>query len=271
MRPNCLYKNATHMSYMPDKEYREVNAISQSALKHLAKSPAHLRAYLDTPSEETDAMRLGTATHLAVFQPSTFDSQVVMAPKFDRRTNEGKSGALKFETENAGKICLPQADYDRCISMAEQVRLHPTVMKIINSGEPEVSVFGKTLDETVNVKGRLDWVNYKEGIIADLKTTTDVSDVYTVKKTISKFRYDLQACHYLELMKSASPLIQFQFLFIFVEKEAPYGVRIVEINPSDIAFKTTPVLQECLTTLSACQQSGQYPCYPATVNTIDLF
>ncbi len=272
MKPTCLYnKNAQHLPAMPDAEYREVNAVSQSALKHLAKSPAHFRAYLDSPSEETEAMRLGTATHLAVFQPTVFNNEVVMAPKFDRRTTEGKSGALKFEAENAGKICLPQLDYDRCISMAEQVRLHPVVMDIINKGEPEVSVFGTTVDGDVAVKGRLDWVNYEAGIIADLKTTNDIADSFNIRKVISKFKYDLQACHYLELMKSATPQINFRFLFIFVEKETPHGVRIVEINPSDIAFKTMPVLQECLKTLSLCQKSGIYPSYPATVNTIDLF
>ena len=53
--------------------YQEMPGVSKSQLDRLARSPAHLRAYLDAPQEEpTREMLIGTATHTALFEPEFF-------------------------------------------------------------------------------------------------------------------------------------------------------------------------------------------------------
>jgi hypothetical protein len=91
------------------KEYRAFPALNQSAAKHILTSPAHYQAYINTPQEETKALKFGTVVHSAVLEPHTLDDLYVTAPDCDRRTKEGKAVWAEFATANAGKTIL---DYE---------------------------------------------------------------------------------------------------------------------------------------------------------------
>jgi hypothetical protein len=88
------------------KEYRAFPAFNQSAAKHILTSPAHYQAYINTPQEETKALRFGTFVHSAVLEPHTLDDLYATAPDCDRRTKEGKAAWAEFATANAGKTIL---------------------------------------------------------------------------------------------------------------------------------------------------------------------
>ena len=267
---NLLFKNAVEILNMEDGLYRKIDAISQSAVKQLCKSPAHYQHYISEPKEETDAMLLGTATHLAVFQPQHFSNEVIMMPKFDRRTKEGKLGHEQFVADNGNKIALTQDQYAQCIGMAEAVRSSPSFLKYTAVGNPEVTITADTLYDNVKAKGRLDWVNHEERVIIDLKTTSETANIYGIKSAIRKGGYDIQALYYIYLMKALKPDFEYRFVFCFVEKEAPYGVRLVEIIPSDLLFNVLPKVNASLETLSECLTNNVWPSYKDGITYIDI-
>ena len=55
--------------YMTEAQYREVDAINISSLKHMSRSPAHYRAALEHPREATQAQLLGSMLHATVAEP----------------------------------------------------------------------------------------------------------------------------------------------------------------------------------------------------------
>lgn len=265
-----LFKNAEGISGLQDKSYRDLPAVSQTAVKHLINSPAHYKAYQEEPQEETDAMRLGTATHLAVFQPSLFNEQVVMSPKFDRRKTEDKIAAAKFQEANVGKILLTQDDYDRCLGMAEAVRGNPTFIELTKCGEPEYSVTAETAIEGIKVKGRMDWIDFKNRTILDLKSIGELASFRNINKTIHKRGYDIQNAMYNQLLTALIADSDFRFVFIFCESNKPHGVRFVEINKSSLWFETMPRLSQAFASLKQAYDSGNYHNYSNKISVIDI-
>jgi hypothetical protein len=71
-------------------------------------------------------------------------------------------------------------------------------------------------------------------------------------------------------MKSLKPDFEYRFVFCFVEKDAPHGVRFVEIIPSDLLFLIAPKVSQALSTLSECLTNNVWPSYKDGITYIDL-
>jgi ATP-dependent exoDNAse (exonuclease V) beta subunit len=264
----AIFKNAVLKLNLEDSAYRQDEGVSQSELKPMLISPAHYKAEKEAPREETDAMRLGTATHIAAFQLEHFHNEVVQAPKFDKRTNAGKEGWQRFQHENAGKLCLSEEHYADCIGMAESVRNIPLFRTLIQYGSPEVSIFAEH-SSGINVKGRLDWLNDTANFVLDLKTIGKEANEYNICNTIKDRGYDFQAAYYMQLLNAVLPDRVYRFVFCFVESTAPYGVRFVEVNPLRILNKVNDI-DTCLRQLSKARASGIWDGYKSEILTIDI-
>jgi ATP-dependent exoDNAse (exonuclease V) beta subunit len=267
MNHKPIFKNAEVKYNLEDKLYREAHGVSQSELKPMLLSPAHYKAKKEEIFEETDAMSLGTATHLAAFQLEHFHDEVVQAPKFDKRTKDGKEGWQRFQHENAGKLCLNEEDYAKCIGMAESLNSNNLFSTLKQYGSPEVSIFAEW-KLFMPVKGRIDWLNETANFALDLKTIGKEANEYNIKKAIRERGYDFQCAYYMELLKSAMPDKAFRFIFVFVESVAPYGVRFVEINPVKLLDKTNEI-ETCLKQLEAAKASGVWQNYSSNIVLID--
>ena len=62
--------------------YEDVPGVNISTLKELwSKSPLHYRYRLEHPREETPALTLGIATHMAILEPLRFAEHTWSAPR----------------------------------------------------------------------------------------------------------------------------------------------------------------------------------------------
>jgi hypothetical protein len=220
---------------MADADYRNEVGISQSMLKPMFVSPEHYKHQFTEQREVTKPMLIGTATHLACFQPSLFDKEVVVSKKFDLRKTQDKLDSAKFHEENAGKIIINDEEFDLIASMADKVREHPIFMDVTSKGDAEVSVFSDVLPyKDIKLKGRMDWVNWEKGIILDLKTTNaNLSNMYEVKNVILDNLYAIQNAMYMLLLEH-NGIENLRFIFIMVEKNPPHGVRCFEISVNSL-------------------------------------
>jgi exodeoxyribonuclease VIII len=245
------------------KEYRAFPALNQSAAKVLLKSPAHYQAYINTPQEETKALKFGTFVHAAVLEPHTLNDLYATAPEVDRRTKEGKETWAAFATANAGKTILD----------AEESAIGHLVAA---SARHALKAHGVVFDATevmfhvdycgVPLKAAIDGV--AGDYLWDIKTTDDASAAGMLK-AIRNYRYNLQAYWYRLVYEFATGRRPLGFRFLFVEKEPPFATAVCEIGPELMSYGLFD-FEKAITLYKDCTASGVWPSYPEEVQVIDI-
>lgn len=250
---------------LPADQYHADPAYSFSAIKQAMRSPAHLKAWLTAPPEQTPAMRIGTLTHLAVLQPDLFGSTTAVAPIVDRRTKEGKSIWEQFQAQNTGKEIITNDEREQLTAMRDSVRIHPAASALLGEGTAEVSVFNQCVETGLPLKARMDWV--RENAIVDLKTTEDASPA-GFAKSVSNYRYDLQAAHYRRMLKLQGRG-ELPYILIAVEKEAPFAVAVYRLDEGDLTLADMQMQQQ-LRAIASCCEFNSWPAYSREVETLTL-
>jgi hypothetical protein len=242
---------------MPAAIYHGTKALSKSGLDQFRKSPAHFRAWQDgtTKNESSPALEFGTAVHMAILEPELFALNYTLFTG-DRRNKDGK---MAYEAVIAsGKIPLNQEQWDNITGAAAAVHAHPAAALLVEKIQTEVSCFDSW--NGVKVKARIDGL--AKDYIIDVKTTQDASPA-SFGKSCAQFRYHVQAAWY-QRMTGVN-----RFIFIAVEKEAPYGVACYELDQQAIDLGHS-IIEEQLRTFVECQQLNSWPCYSSTIQSLSL-
>jgi hypothetical protein len=231
--------------------YHRWAAASNSRLSKLQQSPAHLRVYMDEP---TDARHLamGRAAHNAILEPGKFDGSYVVSAQCtaikkdkDRCSNSGivlANGEWfcgvhgKGISSDAGAVTvLPQKDYDDTLRMRDAVMAHPKARRLLSGvGDAELSVVWTDAGNGVLCKARLDrWSPaIAGGAIVDIKTCRDASP-RVFERSIYEYGYHRQAAMYLA-GANANGLSAEHFVVVAVEKEPPFAVAVYRITEGAI-------------------------------------
>lgn len=248
---------------MPAEAYHADMALSKSGLDQFKKSPAHYRAWRDglTKPESTPAMEFGSAFHAAVLEPSKFASEYTVFDG-DRRTKAGREDYERLQA--TGVTVLSKDSMDTIKAMQLAVLAHPTARKILGWDiRTEVSVFDLWND--IRVKGRIDILPEGEyaHVLCDLKTTSDASPA-GFAKTAAQLRYHVQAAWYLRFFSA-----RLKFIFIAIEKVAPYEVGVYELDTAAIAAGEAEIERQ-LDMFKSCQDFDSWPGYSTQLQTLSL-
>lgn len=242
---------------LPASQYRARPGLGGTALKDLARSPAHYRERADRPPEPGAAMRVGTAAHALVLEPETTGRLVTATPAVDRRTTAGREAYAAWQAEISPEaIVLPTEDHTHACRMAEAVRRHPVAAELLANGAPEVSAFWT--EEGVACKARADWLN---GILVDLKTTRDASP-RPMASAAAKLGYALQQAHYQSAFCK-------EMVFVCVESAPPYLVAVYVLSAYDVE-RAGELRRVLLERYRDCEESGVWPGYPAEIRELRL-
>jgi hypothetical protein len=218
----------------PEHSYRVWDAANQSVLKSYLRSPAHGRHDQINPSSPTAAMLLGTAIHAAVLEPDLFDSEFVAAPVADARTKVGRALKAEHEARHPGKTSLPAKEFDLVLAARQAIYDNPIAAKLLGGdGQNELSYVWESDypgAEGTLCKARVDRLTTLDGVpcLVDLKTSVDATPS-EFQKSVGRFGYDLQAAFYLDGLATLYPGDR-RFIFIVVEKTAPFGVSVCELE-----------------------------------------
>jgi hypothetical protein len=242
-------------------DYHADPAVSASHLHAIARSPYHYWSrYLDlkrTPVEPTAAMRLGSLVHCAVLEPEELNQRYgVCGP---RNTKAGKEQAEQMAA--AGIEAVTASDMMAANCMADSVRLHPAAAALLKQGKAEQSFWWDDAGTGLRCKCRPDW--YYGTTVVDLKTTTDASPA-AFARSVATFRYHVQASHYLSGLHGAE-----RFVFIAVEKTAPYAVAVYELDAAAMAAGNE-LRQRDLRMIADCRATGEWPGYSNDCQTLSL-
>lgn len=257
---------------MPADQYHANEAVGHSGLVRIMRSPAHYREYVTNPPEPTLAMALGTAFHTALLEPERFSQSFVLAPRFDRRTKEGKAAAEAWEIENAGKTALTAEQMAAIERMVASVRDHAGAARLLANGMAEMSAFWIDRETGIECKCRPDFLSMAgetvTGIV-DMKTCCDASaDGFA--RAIATLGYDIQAAFYQDGLKALTGRT-IPFCFVAVEKEAPYAVAAYKASDEVIEIGRAKY-RAALQLLRWCRENDRWPAYQPNgeVETLNL-
>ena len=258
---------------MNNTDYHAHAAISKSHLDQVAKSPLHYWArYLDpnrVVPEPTPAMAIGSAVHTHVLELDQWDARYVSAPDgIDRRTKAGKAEWEAFTAAATGRTVLPKADADLVMRMAQSVFSHPAAaMLLALPGKAETTHMWTDAATGLQCKCRPDWLTDDGRLLVDLKTTEDAGRGFA--KSIAQWRYHVQASWYLDGIEQATGTRPEQFLFLCVEKKAPYAVAVYAADAEMIAAGAQTAARD-LDVLATCKAANAWPGYSDQIEPISL-
>ena len=249
-------------------DYRREPGINQSSLKKILDSPAHYQAALKFKMIPTPAMEMGTALHcISLDGQKAFDAGYIQKPEGIRlNTKEGKewkeSCGRKKVLSAGGKDDPWGSVHGMAANLAELAWFDPEQEDYIKHNE--VSIYWDWLGQAC--KARLDRVLIDEGIVLDLKTTDSV-DPETFMKKVVNLGYDFQAAYYA---KAAEAVYEkpFRFIFVAVERKAPYTVDLFEVSP-DMMAEGIRKCEAALRLYGECNDKGVWPNRVPSIRTLE--
>ena len=217
---------------MTNAEYHATDAISSSDVKMVfSKSLAHWKSKVYRSSTVFD---IGTCVHAMVLEDG---KGMVRGPE----TRRGKAWTeLYDETQASGGTLLTATDYDLAQNVAHSVLLHPSGQRMAGGTVVnEASFFATDKATGLEIKCRPDSFYagkhmQGKGVIYDIKTCQDASP-RGVSKDMVSYNYAIQAAFYLYCLQQAGHKVD-QFVFVNVEKTAPYAVSTNVLSPEYLAW-----------------------------------
>ena len=253
---------------MTEKDYNLAEGIRRSALWQLTKSPAHFRYYLEHPQEPTPAMTFGTAVHTAILTPDMMPKMFELV-NLDMRTKEGK--AAKQAALDAGKTVLTGDMAETLDGILRAVWGNPIAKRLLD-GPHETPYFWVDEMTGEKCKCRTDAETDVDGqhIVVDLKTCNDASTDAFMRDAI-RLGYHVQAAMYADGVKAVTGKDSI-FIFLAVEKEAPYAINILQCDEA-FMLRGMDEYRYLLGLYHECKENDNWPSYEGmtgSINTLGL-
>lgn len=231
--------------------YDQIAAHNHSSLKHLLTSARAYDHYMHAlPTTDTPAMRLGSATHCAVLEPSRYATEYIHWPG-ERRGRAYDA----FVDSHAGQCIINGAEHAAVERMSRAVREHPEASQRL----PDERVCELTMQWAIGArkcKARADWIDQASHIVGGLKTAREVAPRLFAAQAWA-LHYDMQWAWYHDgyqtITGHAPTMIE-----IAVQNAAPWDV-VVYIIPDSMLSIGREKYRRCLALLDECEARGEWP------------
>jgi hypothetical protein len=261
---------------MTFEQYRAIDAVNVSSLKHMyvgKAPPTEDRLCITSPyrydyfkrqpdTKATDAMKLGSATHTAVFEPDRLPLEYAI---WTGDTRKGPKWDAFLEAAE-GRTDLTEAAYHKALAIRDAVRANPLAAAYLERGEAEKTITWTDEATGLRCKSRLDFLSHSLPTVVDLKTTNDISE-RAFKALCERMGYFRQLAMYGAGAVACDLLVRPSAVIIAVENKAPYEVAVYRIEPDSLAGAAEEVA-ELLTVLKRCRETGVWPSRYTTEQTL---
>lgn len=235
----------------------DLTAISKSRLANMSVCPQYFKWYDETPQEKSNDLIIGSAFHKLLLEREDFYSEFAVMPlEIDRRTKIGKEAYAQFLQDNQDKDIITQSDFEMIWDMCESVLSNKYSSQLLKGTHEQSMYF---TDDFTEVRCKIRPDCYK--IVGDKVIITDLKSCKSAvaedfMKDIVKYHYDLQAYMYrYGVSKTLGvPIENVSFVFVCVEKKAPYLMAMYEVTQDifdrgEMLFrKYIGMYRECLDT-----------------------
>ena len=253
---------------MSNEEYHSRDELGSSDVRRLMISPLHYEGR-EEPAVRPPHFTFGSAAHCGYLEPEKFEDRYAAKPlEIDGkgpRTNYYKewmnTHPLDMEWMNA-------EDFDKVLNVIESALNHPVSSEFFKGDVvTEGSLFFEV--EGVGCKARPDLVSFSsEGVdVVDLKTTTDAS-LNGFRKTVANHKLFVQEWFYRKALEEAGMKVG-KFIFLCVEKTAPFAAAAYTINPSDVA-EAEGMVKAALKAYSKARETNVWEGYDSDVTEVTV-
>lgn len=250
------------------KDYLRHPALSSSGARKLMppSCPALFKWEKDHPVE-SDAFDVGRAAHRIVLGDDLGDEiKIIDAP--DYRTKAAKEQRDEARAQDITPVLRKQ--YERLEEMADVIRRHPLAARLLDpeGGKPEQSLFWTDEETGVPCRCRIDWLRTQRRgrlIIVDYKTA-DSAERSKFARSAMNYGYHQQHAWYVDGVKAKGLDPDPGFVFIVQEKDPPYLVNVIELDPEDVEIGRH-LNRQAIEVYAECVRTGHWPSY--SENAVD--
>lgn len=229
--------------------------------------------------EPTKALAFGNAFHVVCLEPNEFEAEFIQGLALPHRKAIDKATHEAFAAEHKEKTILSAVEWETCLAMRDSVAANPTAKRIIGDAyHVEASAFWTDPLTGAPCKMRTDLIGPVEqrACVTDLKSTKSATPEQFMRDAVN-FGYPLQAAQYVSGLDVLAPLDPDEFgapqsrdfIFLCVEKTAPYYVNIFELGPRSMA-EGMYRYQQALKQWWSCMQNNQWPAFPSGVHQAEI-
>ncbi|MFH5927422.1 PD-(D/E)XK nuclease-like domain-containing protein [Roseomonas xinghualingensis] len=246
---------------LPFDEYQAADAVSVSTLKRFAQAPC--KALVSRPS--TPSLAFGSLVHCAVLEPHRLEDRYAVTTVERRGTKAWEAACL----EAGDRELVKQADMDDALRLRDAVQRHAIARELLSPGLiVEGSLFWDDPETGLRCRARPDGIRRDLKALVDVKSAADASyDEFG--RAAAKYRYHWQEPMYRDGIQHVEGWVPDAFIFIVVEKEAPYLVAAYELDAADVD-KGRRRVRETLSAYAECKRSGIWPGLPENLQRLTL-
>lgn len=237
---------------LPEKDYRAIDAVSQSTLKAFADCPRKFK--LAEKREATPNMIYGAYLD-ALWLTGDTSRFAVMPEGLDGRTKDGKA----WKAENADRDIVTLEQFSKAMDALFRLNTDSEIKEARNACDVQVAVVAEM--EGVLCKGLIDLCP-KDGIraaLADLKTAPS-ADPADWPRYVFNMRLHWQAAMYLDLWNRATGEDLQDFFHIVSEQEAPHEPCMMALHRDFIALGREQY-RAALRRYAECREKDEWPGY----------
>ncbi len=243
------------------EDYHQGPGISRSGLMELKRSPYHYwYKYLNPnyePEPSTPSQILGNALHTLILEPNQFEERYFILPEFNKATKEGKARWQTIKSELGNKETLSSNQYQVLQAMVESFQKHELASQFLENAEIEQSIYWTDPDTNVLCKCRPDIL--RNNLICDLKTAQDGSS-RSFQTAVFNYGYYIQAAMIQEALMEVKKIQIKDFLFLVIEKSAPYAVSIYQLDEPSLE-QGRHEFKQLLVRYKHCLDTNDWPAY----------
>ena len=230
-----------------ENDYYKIDRMSNSMMKHFARSPRHYLYAKNNPIEPTEAMIFGNAFHTYILENDKYNDRYIVIPnEAPKRPTKAQLKAVKpspdsvkamewwdeFNKQHLGKIVLDFEDSETIKQMTDALHRNNFAMELMNSITSTEKELLWTDDITgVEMKGKMDACN--DDFTIDLKTCINAQPE-AFSYSAYDMGYDRQAALYID-GRHEMKMKKGDFYFIAIEKTAPFGISVMKASRDFIA------------------------------------
>lgn len=169
---------------------------------------------------------------------------------------------------NKGRIALTQEQFNLAIRMRDAAYSHHAANTVLQQIKAEQTILWEDPETGALCKCRPDGESTRTGYLIDIKSTEDASP-YGFGKSVANYRYDVQAAYYTDGYEHAHGIRPEGFVFIAIEKKAPYNVGVY-FTTDEIMAVGRRKYQKNLTTYQECKLANKWPGYSSDFQPLIL-
>jgi hypothetical protein len=255
---------------LPFEQYLAIDAVSNTRLGQLAKSPRHykLNAGID---EQAKHLVLGQLVHAGRLEILSLAKRYAVMPDYhlhaDNCTSDGKPSTRKgtrfvkervadFEAANSDKKVVPMEWFNEMEAIVGSLVADDTSYRLLSGrGESELTLVWRDYETGLLCKARMDFIRRDLLLFADLKTTTELS---AFTRAIGRYGYHRQMAHYQAGWATLNGGEVLEPWIVAAEKFKPYCVMSAPLDEEAI-YEGDRQRRRLMELLLSCRESNHWP------------